>query len=98
MRGCYNRGEMDESLLTDAQVDFLFRYPRGRSKRLAGEGRIPSIRLPDGAVRFRRADIDRILAGDADCGAKKGGPRRRDTDDGADGEKHAAAGGGQRAA
>jgi hypothetical protein len=47
--------------LIPAEVDQLFRWPRGRAKRLAKEGMIRHIRLPDGDVRFERAAINEIL-------------------------------------
>jgi len=50
-------------ILMPREVDELFRYPRGRSKRLALAGAIPCIMLPDGDVRFREDVIARILAG-----------------------------------
>lgn len=49
------------SLLTPREVDRLFRYPRGRSLRLANGGRLPYIRLPDGEIRFDEAEIERLL-------------------------------------
>jgi len=49
-------------LLTSFEVDRLLRYPRGRAMRLARQKRLPSIRLPDGQVRFDQCEIERLLA------------------------------------
>jgi predicted site-specific integrase-resolvase len=54
------------TLLTPNEVDQLLRYRRGRAKRLARRGILPSIRLPDGEVRFDEAVIERIAAGESD--------------------------------
>lgn len=48
-------------LLMPDEVDRLFRYPRGRAARLARAGKIPFIKLPDGAVRFDPAVIARLI-------------------------------------
>ena len=47
-------------LLTPAEVDALLRYRAGRSARLARGGKLPHVLLPDGSIRFRYADIERI--------------------------------------
>lgn len=52
---------MNVTLLKPREVDLLFRYPAGRSLRLAKAGRIPCVQLPDGEVRFDERDISRIL-------------------------------------
>ena len=52
---------MDVTLLKPREVDLLFRYPAGRSLRLAKAGRMPCVRLPDGEIRFNERDIDKIL-------------------------------------
>lgn len=50
-----------KTLLTPRDVDRLFRYPTGRSKRLALAKKIPSITLPDGEIRFDEAEIESLL-------------------------------------
>jgi hypothetical protein len=52
---------MDINLLKPREVDLLFRYPAGRSLRLAKAGLMPCIQLPDGEVRFDEADIEKLL-------------------------------------
>ena len=49
------------NLLTPREVDHILRYPAGRTLRLAMEGRLPHLLLPDGQVRFREADIQQLL-------------------------------------
>ena len=49
-------------LLTGWEVDRLLRCPRGRSLRLARKGLLPAVTLPDGELRFHRADLERMLA------------------------------------
>jgi hypothetical protein len=51
-------------LLVPQEVDRLLRYPRGRSARLAREGKLPSITLPDGELRFDEAEILRLVGFD----------------------------------
>lgn len=48
-------------LLMPREVDRLFRYPRGRSARLARERKLPAIILPDGEIRFSEDEINRIV-------------------------------------
>jgi hypothetical protein len=50
----------DETYILPKEVDDLFRWPRGRAKRLAIAGAIEHVLLPDGDVRFERHVIDRI--------------------------------------
>ena len=50
-----------QPLLTPLEVDELLRYPRGRSVRLAKEGKIPFVMLPDGELRFDREYIEALL-------------------------------------
>lgn len=52
-----------EPLLTPPVVDSLFRFPNGRSARLARQGKLRHVVLPDGSLRFRRADVEAILEG-----------------------------------
>ena len=49
------------TLLMPREVDRLFRYPRGRSLRLAKAAQLPFIRLPDGEIRFDQEQINRVL-------------------------------------
>jgi predicted site-specific integrase-resolvase len=44
----------------------MLRYPRGRAIRLARAGKLPCIVLPDGEMRFRRSDLERIVAVETD--------------------------------
>lgn len=50
------------SLLTPREVDVLFRYPAGRTARLAKAGRIAFILLPDGEMRFDESEIRKLLS------------------------------------
>ena len=50
-----------QRLLTPRETDQLLRYPHGRSIRLAKEGKLPAIVLPDGEYRFIEQDIESIL-------------------------------------
>ncbi len=56
--------DLDIQLLKPREVDVLFRYPAGRTLRLAKAGKIAFIRLPDGEVRFDEAVIRKILQGE----------------------------------
>jgi len=49
------------ALLMPQDVDRILRYPSGRSERLAKAGKIPCIRLPDGAIRFDEEQIKTLL-------------------------------------
>ncbi|NLE61004.1 MAG: hypothetical protein GX616_21875 [Planctomycetes bacterium] len=49
-------------LLTARDVDRILIYPAGRARRLAQEGKLPAVTLPDGQLRFRRADIERLIS------------------------------------
>jgi len=46
-------------LLNPRQVSEMLRIPREDVEALAREGRIPCIKLPNGAIRFDPDDIDR---------------------------------------
>ena len=48
-------------LLKPKEVDLLLRYPFGRALRLAKAKKIPHIKLPDGEIRFDKAEIERLL-------------------------------------
>jgi Helix-turn-helix domain len=51
----------ERNLLTPAEVDRIFRYPRGRVLRLVRAGKFPHIELPDGEIRIDRATVDAML-------------------------------------
>jgi hypothetical protein len=48
-------------LLTPNEVDELLRYPRGKSQRLARRDLLPHVTLPDGAIRFRPCEIEKLI-------------------------------------
>jgi len=50
-------------LLVGAEVDKLFRWPRGRAVRMARRGLLGSVTLPDGSLRFKRDVVERIVNG-----------------------------------
>ena len=50
-----------QTLLTSNELDRMLRYPAGRSRRLAREGLIPHVRLPDGEIRFAPDETERWL-------------------------------------
>ncbi|MBM4032824.1 MAG: hypothetical protein FJ291_13690 [Planctomycetes bacterium] len=52
-----------KNLLTPAQVDAILQYPSGRSARLAREGRLPAVTLPDGELRIPEDQVERIVNG-----------------------------------
>ncbi len=52
-----------QRLLTPRETDQLLRYPHGRSIRLAKQGKLSAIILPDGEYRFAEKDIELILLG-----------------------------------
>ena len=45
-------------MLTGRDLDERLNYPRGRSERLARQGLIPHIVLPDGEIRFDHETIE----------------------------------------
>lgn len=51
-------------LLTPAEVAAVFRVDPKTVTRWAAAGRITSIRTPGGHRRFRRSEVDRLLADD----------------------------------
>jgi len=53
---------METNLLKPRKLDLIFRYPPGRSLRLAKRGQLPYIVLPDGEIRFDQKDIEKILS------------------------------------
>jgi hypothetical protein len=64
------------NLLTAQEVDSIFRYPNGRTARLARAGKIPCIKLPDGEFRFDEATLDQILTAKIH-NSKKESPTKR---------------------
>ena len=52
---------MEKTLLTPWELDQLFRYPPGRARRLARTGKSPCVVLPDGEIRFDKAEITKII-------------------------------------
>lgn len=50
-------------LLTTGEVAKLFNTTSETIRRWAREGKIPSLPLPSGRVKFRREDVDKILDG-----------------------------------
>jgi excisionase family DNA binding protein len=58
----------DVVLLTTSEVAELFRVDQSTIRRWIDEGRIASITLPGGRKRYRRSDIEAILAGDKSAG------------------------------
>jgi len=47
----------ESTLLTDGEAADLLRMLRTRLVRLAKQGRVPHVLLPDGELRFDRADL-----------------------------------------
>lgn len=52
-------------LLMPGEVDRILRYPMGRSQRLARRGKFPHVLLPDGSVRFKEEEIQKLIGGEA---------------------------------
>ncbi len=65
---------MMKALLTPRDVDAILRYPNGRAARLARAGLIPSIRLPDGEIRFNPEVVERLASADANRESGKAVP------------------------
>jgi excisionase family DNA binding protein len=55
--GYYAGMDATEILLTDSEAATLLRILRTRLLRLARRGEVPHVLLPDGEIRFRRADL-----------------------------------------
>ena len=47
------------------EVDRIFRYPRGRSLKLARKNQLAHVTLPDGEIRFNSEIIEQIAKGSA---------------------------------
>jgi hypothetical protein len=58
-------------LLYPEEIDKRLNWPPGRAERLARRKKLPHVRLPDGAIRFRWEDIEPLLV----CVAAEGGGR-----------------------
>ena len=52
-------------LFRPKQLDLILQWPYGKAARLARQGKIPHIVLPDGQIRFNLKTIKRMLGGDA---------------------------------
>ncbi len=52
---------MQLTLLMPRELDRLFRWPRGRAQRLARRGKLVHVTLPDGAIRFDSAEVEKLL-------------------------------------
>jgi len=48
-------------LLTPGEVDTIFCYPNGRSARLARQGKLPHVVLPDGSLRFDAQALQKLI-------------------------------------
>lgn len=48
-------------LLESADVDRRLRWPIGRAKHLARRGKLPHLVLPDGEIRFRWEELERLI-------------------------------------
>jgi len=59
----------DVVLLTTAEVAELFRVEQSTVRRWVEDGRINVVTLPMGRKRYRRSDIEAILAGESTAGA-----------------------------
>lgn len=53
-----------DDLLTSAEVADLARISRATIGRAVKKGRLTPLRTPGGHFRFRRSDVDALLAGD----------------------------------
>ena len=59
----------DVVLLTTAEVAELFRVDQSTIRRWVEDGVIAAVTLPMGRKRYRRSDIEAILAGEPTAGA-----------------------------
>lgn len=55
--------QAEVTLLTDAEVERLFRWMPGKAEAAARDGKLRSVILPDGQIRFRQSDVDAIISG-----------------------------------
>jgi len=49
------------ALIYPEDVDQRLNWPLGRAERLARQRRLPYVLLPDGSIRFRWEEIERLL-------------------------------------
>jgi hypothetical protein len=54
-------GDSFMELLYPTDVDQRLNWPLGKAKKLARQRRLPYVLLPDGSIRFRWQDIERLL-------------------------------------
>lgn len=52
---------MDIELLRTSEVDRLLSWPFGKTSRLARDGKIPCVQLPDGQIRIAKTDLQELL-------------------------------------
>jgi hypothetical protein len=52
---------MNTELLCPEEIDKRLNWPIGRALKLARRGMLPHYLLPDGAVRFRWAEVDALV-------------------------------------
>jgi len=52
---------MVTELLKPKQVDIILNLPFGKSKKLAKQGKIPCVTLPDGSMRFNKEVIRQLI-------------------------------------
>jgi len=52
---------MNVNLLKPREVDLIFRYPAGRTQKLAKAGKIPCVRLPDGEFRIPESIVQGLI-------------------------------------
>lgn len=50
-----------EQLIKPVEIDRLLDWPLGKSSKLAKQGKIAHLILPDGAIRFSQGDVEQIL-------------------------------------
>ena len=68
-------------LLYPTDVDQRLSWPLGKAERLARQRRLPYVLLPDGSIRFRWKDIERLVLAvpsAASLDARRGGEGVRD--------------------
>ena len=49
------------TLTTPREIDRLFRWEPGTARKLAGQGKLPHYRLPDGSIRFEQTEVTRLV-------------------------------------
>lgn len=60
-------GDVSDGLLTSKQVAERFKVNRTTVLRWAKAGRLPSVRTPGGAFRFRPSDVEEFLRFEAEA-------------------------------